>query len=45
MVRYYSNKNRGQRIKAGWDDNVAQIIKTGLPDKAFRKTWTGNVIF
>ncbi|ABW68890.1 hypothetical protein [Desulfosudis oleivorans] len=42
MVRYYghySNKSRGQRIKAGRDDGIAQIIDTGLSNKAFRKSW------
>ncbi len=36
---YYSNKSRGQRIKADQDNDIANIIDTGLSDKAFRKSW------
>ena len=42
MVRYYgyySNKSRGQRKKADQDDEIASIIESDLPDKAFRKSW------
>ena len=42
MVRYYgyySNKSRGQRIKAGRDDDITNIIETGLSNKAFRRSW------
>jgi len=42
MVRYYgyySNKSRGQRIKADQDNDIANIIDTGLSDKVFRKSW------
>ncbi|MDY6906390.1 MAG: transposase [Thermodesulfobacteriota bacterium] len=42
MVRYYgyySNKSRGQRKKADQDDAIVNIIETGLPNKAFRKSW------
>ncbi len=40
-MRYnvYSNKNRGQRIKAAQDDDIAQIIEARLSDKASRKSW------
>ena len=36
---YYSNKSRGQRIKADQDDDIANILETGLSNKAFRKSW------
>ena len=42
MVRYYgfySNKSRGQRIKAEQDNDIACILNAGLSDKAFRKSW------
>ena len=36
---FYSNKSRGQRKKADEDEDIAQIIDTGLSNKAFRKSW------
>ena len=42
MVRYYgfySNKSRGLRKKAGTDDDVPALIKSGASSKEFRKNW------
>jgi thioesterase domain-containing protein len=42
MVRYYgyySNKSRGQRIKAQQDSAILNILESVQADKAFRKSW------
>jgi hypothetical protein len=42
MVRYYgyySNKSRGMRKKAGSDDQVPALVKSGILSAAFRKNW------
>jgi hypothetical protein len=42
MVRYlgyYSNKSRGQRKKAGKDDDAPALIESDISKKLFRKNW------
>ncbi|HIJ57035.1 MAG TPA: hypothetical protein HPQ03_13060 [Deltaproteobacteria bacterium] len=37
--RFYSNKSRGLRKKAGTDDEVPALIESEVSPKEFRKNW------